>query len=372
MPRQVVLEASVTDRHGLMSRGKTEVTVWPRAELPPVLGVQFHGIWDAYWAREQPTRLWFEQLETLAAAGVTLLRVDAGWDGVQPENVAPEPAYYYNRRIARMVAEAKVRGMQVLLTLHQCPKWARPKDAKSSKVLPARGKDLATAARFLAFQFSDLAGIEVWNEPNLKEFTGLERPRVDVQRYVDCLKVAYEAVKSVNSGIPVLFGGPSHNDFEFIDRCYTAGAGGHFDVMSTHPYTGDGSKGPEEAGAGEYFWFPAFDKVLQVMAKHKDGQRPVWFTELGWSVHGNAEQTPPWQRGVPDHQTQAAFVRQALEMTRVRWPQVRAAIIYCAHRANGNQHGDGYNVLDETVPRAALEDSAAWSARFPGVRRLVG
>src|SRR5207247_3568627 len=108
---------------------------------------------------------------------------------------------------------ARGAGQKVLMLVSQSPSWA---SGSSDKQAPP--KDPATYASFVHFLASRWAGKieawEVWNEPNISRFwpTG-----PSPAAYTALLEAAYPAIKSADPGTDVVFGGPSTNDYDFIE-----------------------------------------------------------------------------------------------------------------------------------------------------------
>jgi polysaccharide biosynthesis protein PslG len=69
----------------------------------------------------------------------------------------------------------------------------------------------------------------------------------------------------------------------FLESLYQAGARPFFDVCNTHPYVL-----PEE-GAGKMMAWTR--DTLAVMARHGDGQKPLWLTEVGCGATTPAAET---------------------------------------------------------------------------------
>jgi len=249
----------------------------------------------------------------------------------------------------RCVNLARSRGMDVLATLLWTPGWANGERDQTTP--PARARDYAWIARWVARHFRGrVAAWEVWNEPNDRSFW-----RGNARRYVRLLRAAYPAIKAGDPGAAVVFGGVVHNDGRWLAAAYAAGAKGSFDVMATHPYQGVGDAAPETADDGNDWWLMTHvPAVHELMARHGDGRKPIWFTEFGWSVHENAPGTAPWRRGVTP-EVQAAYLVRAIALVRSRYPYVERAFWYKdAARAGEDDVQAGYGLLRADLgPRPA-------------------
>src|SRR5581483_11621153 len=95
----------------------------------------------------------------------------------------------------------------------------------------------------LAQRYSDVAAIEIWNEPNQVGHWG---GQPDADAYTRMLCAAYSAVHA-NPGAPPVLGGSLSNKQttdadgvslpEFLHRIYAAGGRGCMDGISLHTYS---------------------------------------------------------------------------------------------------------------------------------------
>jgi hypothetical protein len=99
---------------------------------------------------------------------------------------------------------------------------------------------------------------------------------------------------------------------------------------------------PETPDTGGDWWLithvPA---VHELMTRHGDGGKPIWFTELGWSVHDNRSGLPPWQRGVGAEQ-QASYLGRTFSLSGARCPYVERAYWYKDAARPGEDDQSGY------------------------------
>lgn len=143
----------------------------------------------------------------------------------------------------------------------------------------------ATFAGMVAARYPEVHYWEVWNEPNAAYFW---RPSPDPARYVQLLKLSYDAIKSANPKAVVALGGLSPgagagqlNTTEaasFLESVYQDGGKKYFDAVGFHPY--NGGVPPDSYLAGYV------NSVRDVMTRNQDGSKPVWITEIGWVVGG--------------------------------------------------------------------------------------
>ncbi|SHM54442.1 cellulase family glycosylhydrolase [Cryptosporangium aurantiacum] len=319
------------------------------APAVPQLGVQMHAMWEMYWNGQTPNAMFDKHLNALAANKVQIVRVDMGWSASQPTSAAPTTTSWHNQRLNTVINRIRAKGMKVFLTAHQSPLWARPGTGSNTMQFPANAASIKPWMTFLAKNYgSRLAGIEVWNEPNLAEFTGVSDSAARVKKFVAVLKAAYAGINAGNAALPVIFGGPAQTDDVFIKQAYAAGAKGAFDIMALHPYQGNQTKAPESTditGKGRMTNLPA---VVAAMKANGDSAKPIWWTEFGTSVHSNAGINQVWLYGVANEQISGDYMVRSFKLAAKQYPQVKVGTIYTAYRpaAGISVHQYGYRLLE--------------------------
>jgi hypothetical protein len=334
----------VVDREdrGAVDPSVTELAVGPHAA--PAVGAQFHGTWDELDDVDR-ARI----LDALAASGVGWVRVDVSWSMIQPA-----PGRYDLKwgvpKVDGVLRMAHRRGLRVLAMFWSTPAWANGGAGK--RALPADPGDYAAALRWAAGRWrAEVAAWEVWNEPNSAEFLRPPDPR----GYVRLLRAAYPAAKAGNPGARVVFGGTRYIDTAWIGAAYRHGARGAFDVMAVHPYQGRASLPPEAPSRGGAERLTHTGALVRTLRAHGDGDAPIWFTEFGWSVHGNPPGTPAWNLGVSER-LQAEYLRRTLVLVRTEYPEVQNVFWYTSRDlVTGRTHQDHRGLLRrDFTPRPAL------------------
>jgi hypothetical protein len=283
----------------------------------------------------------------MAAAGVTSVRIDFAWESLQPRRGPVSP--WHVRLADTCVNIARANGMTVLGTLSATPAWAN--GGRGSTTPPTRVGDFARFSRWAARHFRGRVGAwEIWNEPDYDVyFKGTTR------RYVKLLRASYRAIKRGDRKALVLTGGVVHNNDRWLRDAYRAGAKGFFDAVGTHPYQGVGDAAPETPDSGDDWWLMTHVKAVhELMARHGDGRKPIWFTEFGWSVHDNPQGLPLWQRGVTAS-VQAEYIVRAIALVRGAYPYVKRMYWYKDRTMPGEDfHEAGYGLLRaDLTPRPA-------------------
>jgi hypothetical protein len=142
-------------------------------------------------------------------------------------------------------------------------------------------EQFATFAGMVATRYPEVRYWEIWNEPNTTYFW---RPSPDPARYVQLLRLSYDAIKAANPKAVIVLGGLSPGTgagqvntttaASFLESVYQDGGKNYFDAVGFHPYN-DGA--PPDSFLADYV-----NSVHNVMTKNEDGNKPVWITEVGW------------------------------------------------------------------------------------------
>jgi hypothetical protein len=274
-------------------------------------------------------------LEMASEAGLAWVKQQFPWEEIEPV----QKGEYYDERTRRSSWEKYDRivdlceeyGLQIVARLDRPPDWTR--EDNTYKERPP--DDFDDYGDFV-YAFVDryrgrIRYIQIWNEPNIFPEWG-NRP-VDPAGYVDLLRVAYQRAKEADPNVQVLsaplaitLGQPhpeagkwiSMNEIEFLEEMYQAGAKDHFDILSANAF-GLGSPPEEPAQEGTL----NFQRVLflrEVMERHGDTDKPVWFNEYGWNASPEdfPEEQLVWQR--VSEEEQAAFTVEGIEYAQENWP----------------------------------------------------
>ncbi len=264
-----------------------------------------------------PAREELRDLDDAALLGADAVRVAVQWPGMEPargDALAP----WYLDRLDALVARARSRGIRVLLTPVFTPCWAVSRSDDDPCASPAAAQQVQTQhpqdpddyARFVARLVEryepDLAGIEVWNEPNLPGFWD---PRNAAEDYVDLVRAVRATLLRDAPAVPLVAGAVAGGDSAFLAQLYEAGIGGTFDVLSLHVYN-DG-RAPD-TGLPARFARSTFRQGLLAVRdtlRARGERRPVWITEIGWNT--STLRGAPFNDGVTPAQ-QASYLRRAL------------------------------------------------------------
>ncbi|WP_336286204.1 hypothetical protein [Gordonia hongkongensis] len=228
------------------------------------------------------------ELDAAARTDATWLRVTLDWNAIE----ATKGAYNWSGP-DRLINGARARGLKVLANVVSSPAWARPAGSFFTAP-PTHNADLNTfLRRFIARYGNAVTHHQIWNEPNLPIFFG---GGIDAVRYTSLLKSAYSTIKSAQPGATVISAGMSrsagwNSPVNFHTAMYNAGAKGGFDALAMHPYVFPSGlhANPENAISD----VPA---VRNLMVARGDGNKKIWFTELGAPTGTAPEAVSEWEQ----------------------------------------------------------------------------
>jgi hypothetical protein len=299
-------------------------------------------------------------VHTLDADARTLrLARDAGFDtAVQLfswRQIEPNQGEYHWQYPDEVVQGAGYYGLNLVVRLDQHPNWAS--DAPLTvNAPPTNSADYERFVRTVAARYRGrVLGYIIWNEPNLSSDWGGRRP--DPAAYIALLKAAYRAVKAADPRALVISAGLASNgdqnetamdDRTYLEAMYAAGAGPYFDVLGAHPY-GFGYPPDDPRGAHQGMNMARVADLHDIMVRHGDGAKPVWATEMGWTV--SAQGPSAWQ--TVTEQSQAGYVTAAFAQAGRAWPWMGMLAVWNLGDGPDTQW-DGYNLLNAArEPRPA-------------------
>ena len=231
--------------------------------------------------------------DKLASIGARWFRYGFEWSGVELSRGS-----YRWGHLDQAITHLDQRRIKVLGMLGYAPNWSHPGQS-GDKYPPHDPAEFGRFCGLAAARYPQVSAWEVWNEPNLAVFF---QPQPDAAKYVLLLKACYAEIKRVQPQDIVLGGALSGygaynqqgadgtlNPISFLERMYAAGARGHFDALSHHPY---------EWGFGTSFhpassWSNLADtnvSLRSLMIANGDGEKKIWATEWGGPTDRISEQ----------------------------------------------------------------------------------
>ncbi len=208
--------------------------------------------------------------------------------------------------IDRIVEAAQINGIKLLLSVVKAPAWARPGGTDLTvEGPPANPQDYADFVGAMAARYRGrVHAYEIWNEQNLYYEWG--REPIDASRYVELLKLAYQAIKAQDPNAVVISGAPTPtgvndgitaiDDRTYLQQMYNAGLNRYCDAVGVHPSgfanppdskLGEGPAGPSHNDHPSFFFRATMEEYRTIMVINGGGSKRLWPTEFGWSsVHG--------------------------------------------------------------------------------------
>lgn len=314
-------------------------TFTPPTKTPPIVGVNYHGVWN-----DRTPAVRKAILDQLQAAGVRWVRLDIAWADFQPQ--AGQFGGGKTTTIDTVVNELSARGMKILLLIYWAPAWATGTANKNG--VPRNPEDYALACAWAAQRWAGkVHAIELWNEPDLDTFLADQSPAT----WTRLVKAAYPKIKAAVPSMTVVAGAASAMKMDFYRTAYGSGLAGSYDVLGVHSYQGDASAPPDAYDKNYLQYYTAnLPNVTALMAANGDAGKKLWITEYGWSVRTNDATTKVWEKGVTaDTQATNLIAMQAYV---AQWPAVAATFWYNDwNKATGNPFQDGFGLLNRDLTR---------------------
>jgi hypothetical protein len=246
------------------------------------------------------------RLDVAQRVGAKQLRIGVQWSRLQP---ASAEAYDqdYLAAVDRTMAGAAARNIKVVLFATATPCWAStaPASAKAQcsdtstpydvyRYPPSDPQTFARVSAFLVARYrANLAGYEVWNEPdqiNENYWAGSDK----VKRYVALVKATYRPVKLAAPEVPVLAGSFVGGNGKWLQAMYKAGIKGSYDGLAVHFYD-----------------LPLQSLSVTRKVQKANGDRtPQWLTEFGWNSC--------YRKGGPAYRVQHRCITAAMQGTALR------------------------------------------------------
>ena len=234
-----------------------------------------------------------------------------GWYKQQVEwfRFNPAPGEYDWGGLDRIVDSASAAGIRLLFSVVKAPPWARPA-GDTDQGPPQDPNTYGEFLRAMATRYKGrVKGYEIWNEQNLYyEWGGLGN-KLSARKYVELLKVAYQAIKSADPSATVISGAltpTGYNDGNiaiddrvYLEQMYQAGLKNYCDAVGAHPSGYNNPPGAQwetysdptasfnAKGHPSWFFRGTLESYRNIMLKYGDSSKRIWVTEFGWaSVDG--------------------------------------------------------------------------------------
>jgi len=288
------------------------------------------------WKRDKTLRM-------AAEAGIGWVKQQFPWEEIEPlrkgEFLDPTTKTDTWAKYDQIVAACEEYGLRIVARLDRPPDWTREDNTYKQRP-PDDFEDYGDFVyEFVKHYEGRINYIQVWNEPNI--FPEWGNQPVAPRAYVRLLEIAYRRAKEANPNVYVLcaplaitLGEPhpqpgkwrSMNDLLFLEEMYKAGAAPYFDIYSANAFGMD--RPPEDPSDANTLNFQRVLLHREIMERHNDGDKAVWFNEYGWNA---APESFPqdrliWKRVTENHQ--AEYSLQGIEMARRDWPWAGVFMIW--------------------------------------------
>jgi hypothetical protein len=268
-------------------------------------------------------------------AGLGWAKEQFAWAEIEPQrkNEFADPVSGESNwtKFDQLVDLYRVHDLQVIARLDRAPAWARLTDTRP-ETPPMDFQDYGDFVYEFVKHFSGrVQYVQIWNEPNIYPEWGEQA--VNPAAYTEMLKIAYRRAKEADPNVYVLsaplavtLGEPhpepgkwrSMPDLDYLEAMYEAGAGDYFDILSANAFGFD--LPPEDAPDADVLNFRRVELQHEIMERHGDGEKAVWFNEYGWNAAPDHfdEEDLIWER--VDEEQQAEFTLRGIDLARQQWP----------------------------------------------------
>ncbi|MCA9986272.1 MAG: cellulase family glycosylhydrolase [Anaerolineales bacterium] len=300
--------------------------------------------------------------ELAQAAGFeTIVQVFA-WRDLQPG-----PDQFDWGAADAMLSVADLYNLNLVVRLDMPPAWAK-RDGGAGFPFDEAAYGRFVAALAARYQ-GRIRGYIIWNEPNLAaewsrsggqlpdhflNFDGWVARPAD---YAALVGLAYHAIRQADPDALVIAGGlaptneispRAYDDREFLRQLYEVGWSDCFDVLAVHGY-GFGLPAEMGGAANDGLNLARVEVLRQIMGEYGDN-RPVWITELGYTIHSRLQPTVSLTE-------QADYLAGAYQHSQREWPWVTLFTVW--NLTVGRPAEDemsGYSLVEpDGTPRPAYE-----------------
>lgn len=242
-------------------------------------------------------------LDLLTKSGARMARIEISWDGVYPQRGRLNQAYL--DRMVKRIAEMKQRGVEPLILLDYCVRWAKPYTDTTMtwrNVNFGPPDNLDDWKEYVRTVVKAVRGsaryYEIWNEPDagyLATGSFVERPNLPPpigrppfkdnwnywigDRYVPMISAARDVIDQLDPNALVMNGGWNRDySGQRGDVLLQRGAGAYIDLYAYHVYS--------HSPASFSRWYKEVDggfrqNIDRIFAKNHV-QMPLAVTEWGW------------------------------------------------------------------------------------------
>jgi hypothetical protein len=289
--------------------------------------------------------MWYSDtdLAKVRSAGVTLSRLEIGWDSVEPSPGTWRWSYWDG-----MFAAAAKHDITVLPLLMDPPSWAESawnviptNPAKYSEYVAAVVARYGPNGSFWkanpSLPYKPAVHFEIWNEPY---WVGFAAGGSNPGNYARLYKAAVVAGRAANPDAKFLISADlsgtttSYTYMEWVDAMYAAvpDLTNYIDGVTVHPYSQPDGPDVYTPKGFDRWQFRRIQDIHQKFINHGAGDKPFWLTEIGWP-------TCPSNPGkCVSESTQAADTQRMIQILKTDYSSFVQAVFLYNYRDPSSQN----------------------------------
>jgi hypothetical protein len=242
----------------------------------------------------------------------------------------PAPGEWHWDHADAVVDDVTCQGLNIVARLDGPPDWATQPSSSDPAAPPVNLDAWGEFCGTLAARYKgEIAGYQVWNEPNLRREWGGRPP--NAAGYVQVLKVCTLAIREADPDAVIISAGLAPTgtwlpdaipDVDYLRGMYAAGAAPWFDVLGLNApgYAASPTMSPDEAEAQygqRWMSFRHVEDMRGIMVAAGDAAKQVALLEVGWTTDPRADSPYHWH--AVSEQQQAEYLVGAYRWAADHW-----------------------------------------------------
>jgi polysaccharide biosynthesis protein PslG len=300
-------------------------------------------VWDSSTVLSQT-------LDDAVAVGITTIRLDLGWNDIQPASATIDRWDNFDR----VVRAARARRLTLLPILAYTPAWARPAGCTTAKCAPADPNAFASFAATAAGRYAPM-GIhtwEIWNEPNIVNFW---QPTPNSTQYVNLLRASSNAIRTADPQAFIISGGLAPTgtsqgniaQLDFFSQFANQGGINLVNAIGYHSYSYPVLPGYNASWNAWQKMFGTSLSIESILATHGGASKKIWITEYGAPTNGPGAGATLSNYNLtlhPDHVDEALEAQMANDSVRLaRASHYIGALYWYSYKNLGTNKADNEN-----------------------------
>jgi polysaccharide biosynthesis protein PslG len=228
-------------------------------------------------------------VEMIKALNVGMVRMDFLWADIEPEE-----GKFDFKKYDKIMNLFWKNDIKVLGLLNYNAPWA----AKEWNAAPDPDLYTKYAVKVVKRYKNKIKYWEIWNEPDDPLYW--YPITYDMKAYTQLLKTVYPAMKKADPTCVVVMGGIAKFVPQSLKHIYKNGGKDYFDVVNAHPF-----QDPRLASALNQLR-GTVKSLRKVMEEFGDGDKEIWFTEIGCPGLPPSEVSFGWWFGTSPTEDQQA------------------------------------------------------------------